>query len=305
MTREELYEKVWSTPSTILAKELGFSDAYLVRVCRALDVPKPSPGYWQRKRVGIEPPRPELPEPSPSTPLKFVRGAVSPQLPKKPIREKTSAQLHSKGQKRLHPLIAESLEDFRHAEARENLLLYPRKKLLPDILISQSGLSKGLELANNLFLNLEKKSYPVMISPLHANAIRLDAAGFQMEGAWHDKACWNPLRPTITFIQKFPIGLIVSEKTEERDYRYVGFGRHIPESQYDAALYPPPTWKVKRTVPTGKFQLVAYSTYPQLPWMQAWDESNERLDLHLDAVIASLEAAAIELSLRRVDGDFP
>ena len=45
MTREELYNLVWSTPASTAAVWLGISDVYLGRVCRSLDVPKPPRGY--------------------------------------------------------------------------------------------------------------------------------------------------------------------------------------------------------------------------------------------------------------------
>jgi hypothetical protein len=48
LTREELYEKVWSTPMQKLAAEFGFSDRGLAKLCRCYKVPVPSRGYWAR-----------------------------------------------------------------------------------------------------------------------------------------------------------------------------------------------------------------------------------------------------------------
>lgn len=39
--RAELYEKVWSEPMRILAKQYNVSDVYLARVCRLLRIPLP------------------------------------------------------------------------------------------------------------------------------------------------------------------------------------------------------------------------------------------------------------------------
>jgi len=64
ITREQLYELVWSMPMTRAAKELDVSDVMLGRVCRERDVPCPPRGYWaalrsEKKRSQfIQPPLP-------------------------------------------------------------------------------------------------------------------------------------------------------------------------------------------------------------------------------------------------------
>ena len=67
LTREELYELVWSKPMTQVAKELGISDVRLGRICRERDIPKPQRGYWanltssapKKKRQYLKPPLPD------------------------------------------------------------------------------------------------------------------------------------------------------------------------------------------------------------------------------------------------------
>lgn len=54
LTREQLYEKVWTTPMSKLAKELGMSDVGLAKVCNRLTIPKPGLGYWARIAHGQE-----------------------------------------------------------------------------------------------------------------------------------------------------------------------------------------------------------------------------------------------------------
>ncbi len=46
ITREELYELVWSTPIVTASKRYGLSDNGLRKICRKLDVPTPPRGYW-------------------------------------------------------------------------------------------------------------------------------------------------------------------------------------------------------------------------------------------------------------------
>jgi len=63
LSREELYELIWSMPATKLAKEIGISDVGLGKICRRMEVPKPALGYWRKVEVGGRIPRkPKLKE---------------------------------------------------------------------------------------------------------------------------------------------------------------------------------------------------------------------------------------------------
>ena len=48
LTREELYEQVWSKPMVTLAKEYSLSDNGLRKICKKYDVPIPPMGHWQK-----------------------------------------------------------------------------------------------------------------------------------------------------------------------------------------------------------------------------------------------------------------
>src|SRR5581483_6211105 len=61
VTREQLYEEVWTTPAVALSKKYGVSDVALGKICRRLNVPKPGLGYWARVDAGQKPERTPLP----------------------------------------------------------------------------------------------------------------------------------------------------------------------------------------------------------------------------------------------------
>lgn len=46
VSREELYELVWSTPMVTASRRYGLSDNGLRKICKKLDVPTPPRGYW-------------------------------------------------------------------------------------------------------------------------------------------------------------------------------------------------------------------------------------------------------------------
>lgn len=52
LTREELYERVWSTPMERLAAEFGCSGRGFAKLCRRDQIPVPARGYWARLQAG-------------------------------------------------------------------------------------------------------------------------------------------------------------------------------------------------------------------------------------------------------------
>ena len=52
LSREELYELVWSEPMTALATRFGISDNGLRKRCKAMSIPTPSRGYWEKVKRG-------------------------------------------------------------------------------------------------------------------------------------------------------------------------------------------------------------------------------------------------------------
>jgi hypothetical protein len=103
LTREQLYEKVWSAPTTQVAAEFGISDVALAKRCKKLNVPKPSLGYWAKVTAGQKPEKTPLP---PSAAEAFVQAAERP-LPKVISLPETTNQLH--------PTAAELLQTLKTA----------------------------------------------------------------------------------------------------------------------------------------------------------------------------------------------
>jgi len=61
LSRDELYEKVWSLPGSKLAKQFGISDVALAKVCKKFEIPRPDRGYWARLEAGQTLTKPSLP----------------------------------------------------------------------------------------------------------------------------------------------------------------------------------------------------------------------------------------------------
>ncbi len=52
IARDQLYEKVWTTPISRLAKEFGISNVGLAKACDKHQIPRPPCGYWAKKEHG-------------------------------------------------------------------------------------------------------------------------------------------------------------------------------------------------------------------------------------------------------------
>jgi hypothetical protein len=61
VTRQELYDLVWETPTRHLGKRFGLSDVGLAKTCKRYKIPRPSYGYWAKKAAGGEVTRTRLP----------------------------------------------------------------------------------------------------------------------------------------------------------------------------------------------------------------------------------------------------
>jgi hypothetical protein len=80
LTRQTLYELVWSKPMSELAKDFNISDVGLAKRCRAVDVPIPYRGYWARKIAGQTPPKLPLPKYRSKPPTQVTREGPEPEV---------------------------------------------------------------------------------------------------------------------------------------------------------------------------------------------------------------------------------
>ena len=48
ITREEFYNLVWTKPVSHVAKEYGYSDMGIRKICKKHNIPLPKLGYWSK-----------------------------------------------------------------------------------------------------------------------------------------------------------------------------------------------------------------------------------------------------------------
>ena len=64
VSREALYEEVWTDAVTVVAPRYDLSDVGLVKICKKLGIPVPPRGYWAKVKAG----RPTRKVPLPALP---------------------------------------------------------------------------------------------------------------------------------------------------------------------------------------------------------------------------------------------
>lgn len=88
VTRQQLYDEVWSEPMTRLSKKYGLSDVGLAKVCKRHNIPRPPAGYWAKLAHGKKVRRIPLSKMDNETPIEFCAifdniGEEDPDLPQK------------------------------------------------------------------------------------------------------------------------------------------------------------------------------------------------------------------------------
>lgn len=61
LTRQDIYDLVWSSPRAEAAERLGLSELQLRQVCSFHRVPMPNSQYWRRVEKGASPAKTALP----------------------------------------------------------------------------------------------------------------------------------------------------------------------------------------------------------------------------------------------------
>ena len=276
ITRENLYDLVWSKPMTKVAEQFEVSGSYMARVCAVLNVPRPERGYWAKLAVGKAPARMPLPEATPGDQLSWSRDgalgpASEPRLP--PLTERpTPVRLPKHA---VHGLIRGARQHFEtgYPVNKEGDYQKPYKKLMVDVTASKACLDKALEFANDLFNALETAGHRVLLAPPNEDLRRAaiderEARTKKREHCDHrHPRLWSPHRPTVVYIGTVPIGLAVVEMSETVLMRYVG-GKYIRDADYKAPKasrhHVDHTWTTMQGVPSGRLRLVAYAAYPRV-----------------------------------------
>ncbi|MCY1325899.1 hypothetical protein D9M68_418030 [compost metagenome] len=302
ITREALYQLVWSTPGWQAAAAHDVSESYLIRVCRKLEVPRPSRGYWAMREAGRAPEPPPLPPAGPLTRRSWSKSTRPPRPYTPPFKRKAPTKRPLEENPK-HGLIQDAEGWFRNAKpGADGYYLKPGKKLVVDVSASGPGLAKCLRFADRLLKTLEGRGHRVMIAPtFEFTRIPLDPRQEQPPPA--AARIWSPLRPTVALVHRMPVGLAVAEVGETTTMHYAGYGNFVTAEEFNRKKRFGPTCTREMPVPRGRMKLTAYSPLLGVPWSREWVETpGSPLDDRLETIVAAIETGALEL-LARLERD--
>ena len=230
ISRENLYELVWSESLVSLSKKYNISDVGLRKICMKMNVPVPYLGYWQKKQYGKPLQKTPLPKKhtgiqeislslrsdedkekkqiSPLSDLKRIEKEIT-----EKIRITIPATLHSK-----NPLIQSTIEYFSS---------------------EKSWNYKKPHLNINVSKNLEKRALRFMIAFINA-----------MEERGHHVIVENENTIAVVLEEKLIF------KMREKSTRILH-----KEEKY--------SWQRQELIPNGKLSFQYYSYYTEKEWVDS------------------------------------
>ncbi|HET7552354.1 MAG TPA: hypothetical protein VFK04_13780 [Gemmatimonadaceae bacterium] len=180
LTREELYELVWSEPMQTLGPKFGISDVGLKKTCKRLRIPTPGRGYWAKKSAGVAPrrtPLPKLPASVPASQLSVVFGRPPRPGPAElaeatgPIadqqRHEALPEHHIQVAEVLtdpHKLVAASVQLLRHAKADAQHRLIPRGKKCLAVAVTLGTADRAMLVYDALLKGCEERGWAVAVT---------------------------------------------------------------------------------------------------------------------------------------------
>jgi hypothetical protein len=264
VSREELYEQVWTTPMIRLAKTYGVSDVGLAKACKRHKIPRPPRGHWAKLQFGksvSQTPLPTCTEPRLQTVRLDQAGTGSthaairnselnevvenciPASPSVTVAERLTAP---------HRLVAATKRRLDCSQPGDDgIIHYTDEEVLP-VYVSRKSVGRALRLIDALLKHWENLDGAVGVGKY-----------------WFDKT-----HVTMFIIGDDKVGVILRETTVRLESSK-GSSRSF--SRWNT------TWR-----PSGKLTLTVHGSYGSGIRSRWSDGKRQRLENVLDSVISGL-----------------
>lgn len=183
LTREELYDQVWSEPMWTLAARFGLSDVGLAKTCRRLRIPVPGRGYWQQKQAGQKVRPTKLPQLSASIAASIQAvtfRSVAARRAVRALQDKSAADLGQDPPLIVvpdiltdpHSLIAHTITRLRRVKpTREGLLPQTQSADYLDVRVTLDTVDRAMCILDALIKALEERGIAVRVDVKDQTAI--------------------------------------------------------------------------------------------------------------------------------------
>ncbi len=294
LTREALYDLVWTEPVVTLAKRWGVSDVAVAKWCRKLNVPRPERGYWAKAAAGHVGKRRPLPHAKKGERTEVV---VSTGSPKKPTEAKPASEALPDDLKALylafdtpsskievsaelrgqHKLVAQVQSTLQHARTDDAGILIARSRSHLDLKVTRDTLDRALRIAD------------AMIKALEQNGIRIAVRETDDQG--------QDRRRTTATVFGEKIAFDLTEKVTRSE-------RPLTREEKQKLAKDPYFWIRDKYAysPTGNLRLRIVESY--LPFRASWaDGKRHRVEDHLTDFAKALVLVANKRRLDRAEAE--
>jgi hypothetical protein len=173
VSREALYEAVWTDAVTLVAPRYGLSDVGLVKICKKLGIPVPPRGYWAKVKAG----RPTHKRPLPSLPAgaRDLAGPIPLSEPEVAVyaRVRDALQKTRESQSNIslpaelrdpHPLVRAAAARLKRRDGWDHpagVRSAPKEVL--DLQLTRHTVDRGLRLMDTLLKSLEPRGFTAQV----------------------------------------------------------------------------------------------------------------------------------------------
>jgi hypothetical protein len=162
LTRQQLYDLVWSRPMTAIAADFGMSSVAFAKYCKELDVPRPGRGYWRQLASGQKPSRDKLPEAKTTLPeFVVIEKYERPSLGRRPPQHAPRVVIPERVN-RYHP-VAKELDELARPDRHHQGMLAVRGERQVVLKIGEGSRRRVLRLLHTLFHAVEERGYEVRL----------------------------------------------------------------------------------------------------------------------------------------------
>lgn len=172
ITRQELYDEVWSMAVSKLAPKYNLSDVGFAKFCKRCDIPRPPRGYWAKLEAGKNVKKTPLPKHDEEDEIRVYvpePGEVEAQEEAKSNVEKETEALPrievAKTLRGCHALVSQTRQAFEGAKIRDDGILQSPSDSKLDLIVSRDQLRRSLLLFDALLKALESLGHKVTAGP--------------------------------------------------------------------------------------------------------------------------------------------
>lgn len=258
LTREQLYERVWSQPMVKVASEFGLSDVAVKKMCRRMNVPAPPRGYWAKLAAGQKMSKPSLPKPHEVTAtrinptLNAERRVESQRVATDreymtPLEVPTTLEVN-----KLHPHARATHAALKKVKPDHHGMVQSSTENLPMIHVSSANIDRVCRTLHVIFSELESRGLTLATVNIHQHRHLgfkrgEDAAGLMIE---------EPLAST----KRAPTPEELKRPSRE--------------------------WQLESVQPSGHFKMVVFNCHGT--WSDRWLHRNEGPRRSLEALVSEI-----------------